>query len=98
MQKSEILLETVEIPYEKPDWNCFLKENPLDFEEKFFVFFDEKSRKNNDFLIRNSLSRQIFEIVRENAGFKITFNNLMHILQKYRNIIEELMRFKAANA
>lgn len=92
IDKSSNILEVLELPYNGLDWNEYLKEGPLSHETRFMEFFEKKGTKNLDFLLKNSISRNIFEIIRENAGFKISFNNLIYILQKYKNIIEEVMR------
>lgn len=39
---------------------------------------------------RGHLQIQIFEILRENTGFRIAANKLYYILQKYKDILEEL--------
>lgn len=93
IEKSSVLIEGLELPYKELDWNTFLKTSPLDYEETFIQFVDKNPGR--DFLLKNSICKQIYEIFRENAGFKMAYNNLVHILLKYKNIIEEIMRSRA---
>ena len=94
IEKSSILLEVIETPVEQTDWKELLRENPLEYEDKVITFL--KSGVLEEGYLKNGLNRQIYELVKENAGFKIAINNLLAILQKYKNIIEELMRMKTS--
>jgi len=90
IEKSEILLDIMEIPYNGLDWNVYLEQNPLDYEKRIKTFLE----KRGDGLLKNSISKLFFELIRENAGFKIAMNTLSNIMQKYKGIIEELMRVR----
>ena len=94
MEKSAVLLESLEFPYKELDWNSLLKAKPQDFEETFAEFL-QGSEKKSQFLLKTSIFKQIHEVLRENVGFKIAYNDLVYILLKYKHIIAEIMKNRA---
>ena len=88
IEKAEVLLEVLDLDYSGLDWNEFLKQNPLQFQGRLEGFLERKEQGSG----RNSLGRLVFELVKENAGCKIAMNNLAAVMQKYKGIIDELMR------
>jgi hypothetical protein len=83
LQKSAKLAEISDlIVYDCYDWS---RETKTDPEKLFEKFFTKAEGKNLPFTSKKtSLIQQLFDIIRENGGYRLAFNNLLFITTKYK--------------